>query len=474
MIDIEKAPHMLEQTPELKREYEQEQSERLHRVNRIAALAGFLIVAYLTCFSDPVNFPAYYELMFRGRLYALVLAPIVLIGAFIPAFRNRGYLFSTLLFVGGTMMMAHLTAVMNNESSAVVAWLFISIIYCGIYPLPILHSVAVVIASLAYYQAIYFSMGFEADLDFRMTLVNVGSASFFSLAFKLAFSRIRKREFYFRKGLTRANQEIADLNEKLKDENIRLVQELEVARHIQTLVLPQKYEYSSFDDLEIACRMITAEEVGGDYYDTINFTDGGIISIGDVTDHGLHSGLIMMMVHTALRALSQLERDDIREIYRIINKLLYDFRLKTSDTRIMTLLILRYLGDGRFTMTGQHENLLIISAKGAVKEISTLEYGMFAGLEKDVDSYLDVLSFTIEDGDVLILYTDGITEAQNAEGLEFGTQGITEAALPLRGRNVEIVKEGIMRSCLAHIGKQQIHDDLSVVVIKKTGTGTEK
>ena len=118
--------------------------------------------------------------------------------------------------------------------------------------------------------------------------------------------------------IARQDVEIADLNEKLKDENIHLTLELEVAKHIQTVVLPQKDEYVNFEELDIACLMIPADEVGGDYYDTISFSQNGIIAMGDVTDHGLHSGLIMMMVHTAMRALSQIEKEDIKAIFQII------------------------------------------------------------------------------------------------------------------------------------------------------------
>ena len=445
----------IQQTPELKRAYTLEQSLYLHRINLVAAAVGFLIVGYLTFFSDPVNYPQLYHEMFPGRLIALILAPIVVIAAMIPALKEHGYLFSTALFLGGGLMMAHLTGVMNNESSSVMAWLFISIIYCGIYPLPSLYSFVIVLVSFAYYNIIYFTSGYVANLDYRMTLINIGSASLFSLAFKLGISRIRKREFYFRKSLSHANIEIANLNEKLKDENIRMGQELKVANHIQTIVLPHEGEYTAFRELEIACKMLPAVEVGGDYFDTIQLDNTGIIAIGDVTDHGLHSGLIMMMVHTALRALIQIEQNDIKEIFKIINKLLFDFRLKTSDSRIMSLILLKYLGDGKFVMTGQHESLILISSGGKVKELQTLEYGMFAGLDDEIDSYLNLLSFRINDGDLLILYTDGITEAVDAAENEFGSEGIIKTARTMRHEPAEKIKDAIIMACLTHVGGKE-------------------
>ena len=461
-------PKQIASTPELKREYGREQTEALWKINRIAAPLAILIVAFLILFSDQVNFPELYRDMLTGRLLAIFLGSIVIIASYIPTLKNKGHLFSFLFFLGFSLMAAHLSGVMNNESSTQTYWLFINIIGCAILPLSLSYSATVVLTSFAYYFIIYFSSGFIADVAFRMTLVNVGSASLGALAFKIAQSRIREREFFFRKSLEKANVEIADLNEKLKDENIHLTLELEVAKHIQTVVLPQKDEYVNFEELDIACLMIPADEVGGDYYDTISFQKNGIIAMGDVTDHGLHSGLIMMMVHTAMRALSQIEKEDIKAIFQIINKLLYDFRLKTADHRIMTLIILKYLGKGKFIMTGQHESLIILKAGGEVTDISSLDYGMYAGLEKDITPYLDILSFELNRGDVLILYTDGITEAMNNKEEQFGKEGIVQAALPAKDNSADKIRSAVIKKCLNHIGNEKVYDDLSIMVIKKT------
>ena len=206
-------------TPELKREYGREQAEALWKINRIVAPLAVLMVAFLILFSDQVNFPLFYHHMLIGRLFAIVLGSIVIIASYIPTLKNRGHLFSFLLFLGLGLMMAHLNGVMNNDSSSQTGWLFINIIGCAILPLSLSNSAAVVVISFAYYFIIYFSSGFVADVAFRMTLVNVGIASLMALAFKVAQSRIREREFFFRKSLEKANMEIADLNEKLKDEN---------------------------------------------------------------------------------------------------------------------------------------------------------------------------------------------------------------------------------------------------------------
>lgn len=456
------------QTTEFKSEYNQEQAVSLWKINKVVAPIAIIIPLILIIFSDPINFPAVYKSMYIGRMYAIVLSSVVLISSMIPGLKSFGQFFTLLLFLGMNLMAAHLSGVMNNDSSVLLYWVFISIIGCGLMPLSLPYTLLVVLVSFIYYLVIYFGSGFYPDVAFRMALINVGSASLGAMGFKIAQSRIREREFFFRKSLKKANIEIEKLNEKLKDENIHLTTELKVAKHVQTIVLPQKEEYSSFKDLDISCLMIPADEVGGDYYDTISFENEGIITMGDVTDHGLHSGLIMMMVHTAIRALSQIEKNDIKKIFEIINKLLYDFRHKTSDHRIMTLIILKYLGNGEFNLTGQHESIIIISSDGKVQDIPSLEYGMFVGLQSNIEEYMDTLHFQIKKDDILILYTDGITEAMNRINEEFGKDGIIQSALKVRDKSSDHIRSTIIKSCLNHMGHEKPYDDMSIMIIKKT------
>ena len=454
-------------TEALKERYKLEQSEGLNKINRIIAWPMVALLAYLTFVSDPASFPDLRWVMLPGRLAAIAVAVIVGIVSFLPQMKRHGFIVSFFVFLGAGFMMSYMTAAMNNQPSALIAWIFVNVIFCGVYPLPILYALGVVVITDAVYLITYFTSGFTADVDFQQVMVNINSASFVTLLLKIGIERIRKREFYFRTGLQNANTEIAALNELLQDENLRLSHELQIAQHIQSIVLPRKIDYKDFPDLDIACQMIPATEVGGDYYDTISLEKGGLISMGDVTDHGLHSGLIMMMVHTALRALSSVENENIRRIYRVINKLLYEFRLKTADHRIMSLIIIRYLGEGNFILTGQHESLFIFRHDGRIEDISSLEYGMFAGLDEKVDKYLDVFSFSLEPGDVLVLYTDGVTEAVNSKNEFFGGEGIVGAVKPLLGAGAEQLKDAIIESCRRHIDNQKIYDDISVMVLRK-------
>ncbi|HEY8380045.1 MAG TPA: HAMP domain-containing protein, partial [Nannocystis sp.] len=110
--------------------------------------------------------------------------------------------------------------------------------------------------------------------------------------------------------LQRANREISALNERLKEENLRLGAELDVARRLQLMVLPPERELAELDGLDVAGYMRPADEVGGDYYDVLRHPDGVKIGIGDVTGHGLESGVLMLMIQTAVRTLLAAEERD--------------------------------------------------------------------------------------------------------------------------------------------------------------------
>jgi len=99
--------------------------------------------------------------------------------------------------------------------------------------------------------------------------------------------------------LAQANQEITELNEQLKEENLRMSRELEVSRQLQQMLLPKKEELQQIEGLDIVGFLEPADEVGGDYYDVLKCHGRVLIGIGDVTGHGLESGVLAIMAQTA-------------------------------------------------------------------------------------------------------------------------------------------------------------------------------
>jgi sigma-B regulation protein RsbU (phosphoserine phosphatase) len=168
--------------------------------------------------------------------------------------------------------------------------------------------------------------------------------------------------------------------------------------------------------------MITASEVGGDYYDLLPVGTGGCwVGIGDVSGHGLDAGLMMLMVQSGLSALMRQDAvDDPARLICHLNRMLHEnvrIRLRRDD--FATLTLFRFFSDGRFVFAGAHEEILIWrAATGRVEAVPTP--GTWLGATRDVEPHMVNGANRLGEGDLLLLYTDGITEARSAAGEPFG------------------------------------------------------
>jgi phosphoserine phosphatase RsbU/P len=262
-----------------------------------------------------------------------------------------------------------------------------------------------------------------------------------------------------------AKEEISILNGQLKSENLRLGAELDVARQIQLMVLPRAKELAAIEQLEIAAYMRPADEVGGDYYDILQNGAHLKIGIGDVTGHGLESGVLMLMVQSVARALQEAGETNPSRFLSYLNRTIYKNIERTKIDKHVTLSFLDYDGE-RLTISGQHEDLIVIRHTGAVERIDTSDLGLPVGLESDISSFIDTREIPFHKGDLIVLHTDGVTEAENPEGELFGIERLCENVRRLHGRTAEQVMNGILESLMAYIGTQKIHDDITLVVVR--------
>ncbi|EPE95042.1 SpoIIE family protein phosphatase [Rhizobium grahamii] len=262
-----------------------------------------------------------------------------------------------------------------------------------------------------------------------------------------------------------AKEEIQALNTQLKSENLRLGAELDVARHIQMMVLPRAAELGAVEHLEIAAYMRPADEVGGDYYDVLQSGRSLKIGIGDVTGHGLESGVLMLMVQSVARALLEAGETDPSKFLAHLNSAIFKNIERTRTDKHLTLSFLDYDGD-RLTISGQHEDLIVIRQTGEVERIDTGDLGLPVGLESDITPFVDTREISFEKGDLIVLHTDGVTEAENSSGELFGIDRLCQSARRLHGQSAEEVKDGIIDGLMAYIGTQKIHDDITLVVMR--------
>ncbi len=265
--------------------------------------------------------------------------------------------------------------------------------------------------------------------------------------------------------LASASEEIRQLYDKLKDENLRLGAELDVARRIQLMVLPAPGELDRIPDLDIASHVEPADEVGGDYYDVLYVPGGAKIGIGDVTGHGVESGVLMLMVQSVGRALYERGVEDPCAFLDVLNRSIFKNVERTRTDKHLSLAFLDYSND-QVTISGQHEEVIVIRKDGTVERLDTIDLGFPIGLEENIREFVSSATLPFTAGDMIVLYTDGITEAENEQGELYGMDRLIESAVRAHEGSAGEASSCIIADLKAHIGKQKVHDDITLVVLK--------
>jgi len=240
--------------------------------------------------------------------------------------------------------------------------------------------------------------------------------------------------------------------------------ELAIARQIQTSILPQTTRVNGF---EIATAMVTASEVGGDYFDLLPAEPGGCwVGVGDVSGHGLDAGLMMLMVQSGLGAL--MHQDAVNDPALLVchlNRMLHEnVRVRLGRDDFATLTLFRFFSDGRFVYAGAHEDILIWrSAARRVERLPTP--GTWVGVTPNVQRDIVNLENVLRDGDVMVLYTDGITEARSPEMELFGLERLMALIETLSNEpSVEICK-GILSAIDGWSPLRE--DDRTLIVLRR-------
>jgi serine phosphatase RsbU (regulator of sigma subunit) len=259
---------------------------------------------------------------------------------------------------------------------------------------------------------------------------------------------------------------VEEATRRQRAEQTRMAQELEIAARIQTGILPNEVRVAG---LEIAARMVPASEVGGDYFDILPCDGGCWLGIGDVAGHGLHTGLVMLMIQSIVAATTYLRPDaPPAEAWAALNAVLWEnVRERLGRDEHATVTLLRYRDDGRFDFAGAHEELVIYRA--ARRECEVVETpGLWAGISKRPPmSTIPSGSLQLAPGDVLLLYTDGLTEARHpAHGL-FGVERVCSCLLEVAELPAEAILEYMIDRVDAWTTRHR--DDLTLVILRYRG-----
>lgn len=266
--------------------------------------------------------------------------------------------------------------------------------------------------------------------------------------------------------LAQANAEITLLNNLLKAENIRMAAELDVTRRLQQMILPKDEELESIPGLEIAGFMEPAEEVGGDYYDVLEHNGSVKIGIGDVTGHGLESGVLMIMVQTAVRTLLEGNFTDPKEVLDVLNRTVYKNVQRMNSDKNMTLTLLDY-SEGVLKLSGQHEEVIVVRSDGKVERVNTGDLGFPIALEEDITDFIATACVQLNPSDVVVLYTDGITEAYDINKKQYTLGRLIDVVRQNSARSASEIQQAVIDDVKRHIGEQQVYDDITLVVLKQ-------
>ncbi len=240
-------------------------------------------------------------------------------------------------------------------------------------------------------------------------------------------------------------------------DRVRVRDELEVARQLQQELLPQRSpEVAGY---EFAHSYRTANEVGGDYYDFPRLPDGRLaLLMGDASGHGIAAGLLMAIANATLKTALDVDPEPAR-VAALLNSALY----RTGDRRAFMTLFYGLLepDSGRmdFVCAG-HPFPMLRRAAGGVVELGrgSLPLGLRPSLELETDGV------TVDPGDLLVLFTDGLAEAVSGpEGEAFGFRRLRD--LLAEAGSARPIHDRILASFDQHTASAPLHDDLTLLIV---------
>jgi len=237
--------------------------------------------------------------------------------------------------------------------------------------------------------------------------------------------------------------------------------EMRLARKIQEALVPATPELAGCD---VAASMKPADEVGGDYYDVVRAGRHEWILIGDVSGHGVPAGLIMMMCQTAVRTVLEHDPDISPDrLLALVNDVLTRNIHQLGEDKYMTISALRRDAAGGIAFAGAHQDIFVYRAlRDEVDVIETA--GIWLGIQARADGSFTTQHLHLGEGDVLVLYTDGITEATR-NGAMFDTAGLREALAAAKGKTARELLDHV----LAALEGFDLHDDATLLVVRRLG-----
>src|SRR5215471_2006719 len=241
----------------------------------------------------------------------------------------------------------------------------------------------------------------------------------------------------------------------------RLNRELEIAREVQEHLFPQRLPPSPGLDYCGQCR--PAREVGGDYYDFLELPGGRLgIAIGDVSGKGVGAALMMASLEASLRALASVV-DDPAELMERVNALVYQ---ASTSNRYATLFYAEYDPACRrlsYVNAGHNPPVVLRNRNGSCDVLRLETGGPVIGL---VPHRYQRGTFSHEAGDLVVLFTDGVSESMNVRFEEWGEDRLIELAKMCHALPATEVMRQILAAAEAFAAGASQHDDMTLVILR--------
>lgn len=243
--------------------------------------------------------------------------------------------------------------------------------------------------------------------------------------------------------------------------------DLRLASSIQRYLLPENLPQT--ESLEFAVKYLPQQLIGGDFYDFFKLPHGKIgVVIGDVSGKGIPAAILMALCQTKLRYIAMSGKSPAQTLCLLNSEMVHAMRSDMFIT-IIYLVIDPKSGEARFARAG-HEPPLLARTDSDEAAQPLKSSGMALGMvsEELFDEVMEDASFKMNSGDVLVLYTDGLTEAANPEGGEFTAKKLAQTISTLRSRNANDLNDEIIKSVEAFMGPgNKYGDDLTLLTVKK-------
>ncbi|PKL36843.1 hypothetical protein CVV38_03030 [Candidatus Peregrinibacteria bacterium HGW-Peregrinibacteria-1] len=246
-------------------------------------------------------------------------------------------------------------------------------------------------------------------------------------------------------------------------EHDRMLDELSVASQLQKEILPA--QNPEVEGLTIVAKSKPLNELGGDSFNVFRTKERVFVYIGDVTGHGAAAALIMAMVNTLIGVFVDIN-DSPYKVLVDVNRYIKTY---VKRAMFMTLVLLSYdYATGKISYAGAgHENIIIYRKKYGECEVM-MSGGIALGMVPDNSNLIKEINVDLEDGDFIILYSDGIVDAKNTAGDLYGLDRL-KMAVKEYAQNYQAagLNHQVARDVAVFMGNTAQEDDMTLIVIQK-------